>query len=93
MCPLAIAMHTLHTLHTHTRRYAVSVLHHVVTTITTLASLIAQRQALTTRAHQQSLMVTLASQHQASQHQASQVRADQRQVSQETVQHLADSLY
>ena len=70
-----------------------SVLHHVVTTITTLASLIAQRQALTTRAHQQSLMVTLASQHQASQHQASQVRADQRQVSQETVQHLADSLY
>ena len=54
-----------------------SVLHHVVTTITTLASLIAQRQALTTRALLQSLMVTL-----ASQHQASQVRADQRQVSQ-----------
>ena len=93
MSPLAIAMHTMHTLHTHTRRYAVSVLHHVVTTITTLASLIAQRQALTTRALLQSLMVTLASQHQASQHQASQVRADQRQVSQETVQHLADSLY
>ena len=79
MCPLAIAMRTLHTLHTHTRRYAVSVLHHVVTTITTLASLIAQRQALTTRALLQSLMVTTASQATTT---LSQVQRDQRQVSQ-----------
>ena len=79
----------MHTPHTHTRRYAVSVLHTVVTTIATLASHTAQRQTLTTRAPLQSLMVTLASQHQASQHQASQVRADQRQASQAH----ADSLY
>lgn len=86
MCPLAIAMHTMHTLYTHTRRYAVSVLHHVVTTITTLASLIAQRQALTTRALLQSLMVTTTSLDITT---ASQVQRDQRQASQVH----ADSLY
>ena len=59
-----------------------SVLHTVVTIIATLASHTAQRQTLTTRAPLQSLMVTLANQHQVSQAQVSQVRADQRQVSQ-----------
>ena len=74
-------------------QYAASVLHHATTT--TLARVIAQHHTSTISVLPQSLMATTASQdtHQASQdtHQVSQV--SQVQVSQETAQHLADSLY
>ena len=101
MC-ISICLHAtaLHTAYTHMAQYAASVLHHATTT--TRASHITQHHTSTISVLLQSLMATTASQdtHQASQLtttasqvQVSQVRESQVQASQDTVQHLANSLY